>query len=120
MNAGTYSRGIRLGVDYVAARCPRLTCRQFWGTVVRTIGYIASALICSALVHHVDHAWTFAVRVGLVTGIVTGVRVTITLTSNITLTIFRSDALAYLVSGSSFAGLCCNLFSTGWRCSMYT
>ena len=55
---------------------PRLTRRQFRGTVVRTVGYIASALICSAFVHHVDHAWAFAIRVGLVTGIVTGVGLT--------------------------------------------
>lgn len=68
-----YSRGIRPGMDYVASRRPRLTRRQFWGTVVRTGGYIATALICSALVHHMEHAWAFAIRVGLVTGLVTGV-----------------------------------------------
>jgi hypothetical protein len=72
-----YSRGIRPAMDYVAARRPRLTRRQFWGTVVRTVGYIASALICSAFIHHVDHDWAFAIRVGLVTGIVTGVGVTV-------------------------------------------
>ena len=31
-----------------------------------------TALLCSALVQHVDHAWRFAIRVGLVIGIVTG------------------------------------------------
>jgi hypothetical protein len=62
-------------MDYVASRRPRLTRRQFWGTVVRTFGYFATALICSALVHHVN--WSFAIRVGLVTGIVTGVGQTI-------------------------------------------
>ena len=72
-----YSRGIRPAMDYVAARRPRLTRRQFWGTVVRTVGYIASALVCSAFIHHVDHDWAFAIRVGLVTGIVTGVGVTV-------------------------------------------
>jgi hypothetical protein len=40
---------------------------------VRTIGYTATALICSALVHHVDHVWSFALRVGLVTGLCSGV-----------------------------------------------
>lgn len=34
-------------------------------------------MICSALIHHVDHAWSFALRVGLVTGIVTAVEATI-------------------------------------------
>ncbi|HEX2714259.1 MAG TPA: hypothetical protein VHM88_18860 [Candidatus Acidoferrales bacterium] len=72
-----YSRGMRPAIDYVASRRPRLTRRQFWGTVVRTLGYIASALICSAFIRHVDHAWSFAIRVGLVTGVVTGVGVTV-------------------------------------------
>jgi hypothetical protein len=72
-----YTRGVRPAMDYAASRRPRLTRRQFWGTVVRTVGYIATALICSALIHHMDHAWSFAIRVGLVTGIVTGVGITI-------------------------------------------
>ena len=72
-----YSRGMRPAMDYVAARRPRLTRRQFWGTVVRTFGYIASALICRAFIHHVDHAWSFAIRVGLITGIVTGIGATV-------------------------------------------
>jgi hypothetical protein len=70
-----YSRGISPSMDYLASRGPRLTRRQFWGTVVRTVGYFAAALICSALAHHVN--WSFAVRVGLVTGVVTGLGQTI-------------------------------------------
>ena len=72
-----YLRGVRPAMDYSASRRPRLTRRQFNGTVVRTIGYIATALICSALIHHVEHAWSFAIRVGLVTGIATGVGTTV-------------------------------------------
>jgi hypothetical protein len=72
-----YSHGVRPAMDYVSSRRPRLTRRQFWGTVIRTIGYIVTALICSAFIHHVDHAWIFAIRVGLVTGIVTGIGATI-------------------------------------------
>jgi hypothetical protein len=72
-----YSRGMRPAIDYSTSRRPRLTRRQFWGTVIRTIGYIATALICSALVHRFNHAWSFAIRVGLVTGLVTGVGVTV-------------------------------------------
>jgi len=72
-----YARGMRPAMDYAASRRPRLTRRQFWGTVVRTVGYMVTALICSAFIHHVDHAWSFAIRVGLVTGIVTGVGATI-------------------------------------------
>ena len=67
-----YSRGMRPGMDYEASRRRRLTRRQFQGTVVRTVGYIGTALICSALVQHVEHIWPLAIRVGLVTGIVTG------------------------------------------------
>jgi hypothetical protein len=72
-----YSRGIRPSLDYGASRRPRITRRQFWGTVVRTVGYIATALACSALVHRFDHAWSFAIRVGLVTGLVTGIGATV-------------------------------------------
>jgi len=66
-----YARGMRPGLDYTASRKPRLTRRQFWGAVVRTIGYIAAALICSALVTTLDHPWSFALRIGLVAGVVT-------------------------------------------------
>jgi len=72
-----YSRGMRPAAEYAAALQPRLTRRQFWGTVVRTIGYTVSALLCSAFVRHVEHAWLFALRVGLVTGLVTGVGVSV-------------------------------------------
>jgi hypothetical protein len=72
-----YSRGMRPATDYAANRRPRFSKRLFWGTVIRTVGYIAAALICSTFIHHIDHAWLFAIRVGLVTGIVTGVGLTI-------------------------------------------
>jgi hypothetical protein len=72
-----YSRGMRPATDYSASRRPRLSRRQFWGTVIRMVGYIATALICSAFIHHVDHPWAFAIRVGLVIGIVTGVGTTL-------------------------------------------
>jgi hypothetical protein len=32
-----------------------------------------TALLCSLLVHHLDHAWIFALHVGLVIGVVTGI-----------------------------------------------
>jgi len=67
-----YSRGIRPAMDYAATGRPRITRRHAWAILVRTVGYTATALLCSALVQHVDHAWAFAIRVGLVIGIVTG------------------------------------------------
>jgi hypothetical protein len=72
-----YSHGMRPAIDYESARRPRITRRQFWGTVVRTVGYIATALICSAFIHHVEHPWAFALRIGIVTGLVTGIGVTV-------------------------------------------
>lgn len=72
-----YSRGLRPAMDYEASRRSRLTRRQLWVTLIRTFGYIASALICSALIHRVDHVWSLAIRIGLVTGIVTGVGATV-------------------------------------------
>jgi hypothetical protein len=71
-----YSRGMRPAIDYGAPRRTGLTRRQSWGTVVRTLGYTATALICNALFHRGDWSlavWVFALRVGLVTGLVTGV-----------------------------------------------
>jgi hypothetical protein len=78
-----YSRGMRPALDYVAARRSRFTRRQLWGTVRRTAGYTATALICTALVHpgydvwHTWHTWSFAIRVGLVTGLVTGIGISV-------------------------------------------
>ena len=71
-----YARGVRPALAYTASRGPRFTRRLFWATVVRTVGYTVTALVCSAFIRHVDHPWFFATRVGLVTGIVTGVGMT--------------------------------------------
>jgi hypothetical protein len=73
-----YARGMRPATDYDANRRPRMTRRLFWGTVARTIGNLSAALICSSLVHHLDHPWLFAIRLGLVAGLVTGVGITVT------------------------------------------
>ncbi len=59
-----YSRGMRPGLDYTANRRPRISRRQFRGTVIRTIGTLTAALVCSAWVHHLEHPWYFAVRGG--------------------------------------------------------
>lgn len=67
-----YLRGMRPSLDYEAARKPRLTRRQFWGTVIRTVGYSAAAVVCGIFAQHLPHPWWFALHVGLVTGIVTG------------------------------------------------
>jgi hypothetical protein len=66
-----YTRGIRPSLDYSAGHRPRLTRGQLWAALVRTAGYITAALVCSALVQHLEHPWIVALRVGIVTGIVT-------------------------------------------------
>ncbi len=66
-----YLYGVRPSFRYLNSR-PRYT-RVLWlSTALRTIGYIAAALICSRLVRHVEHPWLFATRLGVVTGVVTG------------------------------------------------
>jgi len=72
-----YSRGMRPSLDYEAARRARITRRQLWGAVGRTVGYTAAAMTCSLLVSQVDHPWRFALRLGLVTGLVTAAGVTV-------------------------------------------
>jgi hypothetical protein len=72
---GGYMRGIAPGMDYASELRPRLTRRQFWTTVQRTIGFFATALLCGAIVHHVN--WHLAILIGLVTGLVTGVAQTV-------------------------------------------
>lgn len=67
-----YSRGVRPSIQYSVARRPRITRTHAIATLVRTAGYTAAALFCSAVVRHIDHPWLFAMRLGLVTGIVTG------------------------------------------------
>lgn len=67
-----YSRGMRPSFRYLSSR-PHVTRFLLLSSVVRTLGYIASALICSALVRHLEHPLQFATRLGGVTGLVTGV-----------------------------------------------
>jgi hypothetical protein len=68
-----YSRGVRPSLNYSATRRPRISRMGVEATVIRTAGYMAAALLCSAVVRHVEHPWLFALRLGLVTGLVTGV-----------------------------------------------
>jgi hypothetical protein len=72
-----YWRGVRPALDYAATGKPRITRAHARAILVRTVGYTATALLCSAFVQHIDHAWAFALRVGLVTGVVTGVGIAI-------------------------------------------
>ncbi len=68
-----YTRGIRPSVDYRPGTRPRITRAQFLGTVNRVVGTTIAALLCSVLIHHINGAFLFALRVGLTTGVATGV-----------------------------------------------
>jgi len=68
-----YSRGVRPSLNYSATRRPRFSRLGVEATLIRTAGYIAAALLCSAVVRHVEHPWLFALRLGLVTGLITGI-----------------------------------------------
>ena len=68
-----YTRGVRPSLVYSFSRKPVFSPLLYRSTLVRTAGNIAAALICSALVGHLEHPWLFALRLGIVTGLVTGV-----------------------------------------------
>jgi hypothetical protein len=67
-----YTRGLRPSFRYLSSR-PHVTRILLASAAVRTVGYIAAALVCSTLVRHVEHPWLFAARLGIVTGVVTAV-----------------------------------------------
>ena len=67
---GAYTLGVRPSMRYLSADHPHVTRVLFWAAVLRTLGYIAAALICSAVFRHID--WRFAARLGIITGLVTG------------------------------------------------
>jgi hypothetical protein len=65
-----YRVGIRPTIDYNPATRPRLTIRQFWAALNRTVGYTASGYLAALAARHAD-ALSVGVRVGLATGLVT-------------------------------------------------
>jgi hypothetical protein len=72
-----YVRGVRPALVYSVTRRPVFTRLLVGSTLLRTAGYIAAALLCSALVRHLEHPWIFALRLGVVTGLVTGIGMTL-------------------------------------------
>jgi hypothetical protein len=71
-----YMRGVRPSMQYMASRRPRFSRVLVWSALLRTVGYIAAALLCSVFVRHIEHPWIFATRLGVVTGLITGVGMT--------------------------------------------
>jgi hypothetical protein len=69
-----YLRGVRPALVYSATSHQPIFKRLLVSsTVLRTAGYMGAALLCSAVVRHLEHPWLFALRLGGVTGLVTGV-----------------------------------------------
>jgi hypothetical protein len=68
---------VRPALVYSVTRRPVFTRLLVGSTLLRTAGYIAAALLCSALVRHLEHPWIFALRLGVVTGLVTGIGMTL-------------------------------------------
>ena len=46
-----YAQGMRPALDYSASRRPRFSRRLLLGTVIRSVGYLGSALVCSSFIH---------------------------------------------------------------------
>ncbi len=67
---GAYLQGVRPSMRYFTSDRPHLTRVLVLATLLRSVGYIVAALICSAVFRHID--WRFAARLGIVTGVVTG------------------------------------------------
>jgi hypothetical protein len=71
-----YRFGIRPTLDYQPSTRPRLTKRQFWTSINRTIGYTVAGFISGAIAHQPTQAWAFGIRAGLAIGVVTALVVT--------------------------------------------
>lgn len=69
--AFAYRIGIRPAVDYQQRRAPRLTQRQIWAALNRTVGAFLAGCIAAFVAGHQEHAWMLGARVGLAVGVVT-------------------------------------------------
>jgi hypothetical protein len=68
-----YRAGMRPTADYQPATRPRMTKRQFFGVVIRTLGYTAAGYISALAAHHRANALSVGVKAGLVIGVVTAI-----------------------------------------------
>ena len=68
-----YSQGMRPSIDYHPGTRPRITRRQWWGTVNRTFGFLLAALLCAFVTHRTQGALPYATRLGLTSGFATGI-----------------------------------------------
>jgi hypothetical protein len=65
-----YSRGISPATDYEAIARPRLSRRQLFGVVNRTVGYTIAALLCGIAAKG-SYSLALALKIGLVMGVAT-------------------------------------------------
>ena len=68
-----YRIGIRPTMDYQPAIRPRITKRQFWAVVNRTVGYAAAGYLSSLVARQPEHAVAIGLKTGLVFGVVTAI-----------------------------------------------
>lgn len=66
-----YARGISPAAGYTSQRAPRITARQIWAGVVRTVGYATAGYASALIAHHQMHAVVFGFNAGLTIGVVT-------------------------------------------------
>jgi hypothetical protein len=68
-----YQAGNRPTADYQPATRPRMTKRQFFGVVIRTVGYAAAGYISALAAHQPANALSVGLKAGLVIGVVTAI-----------------------------------------------
>jgi len=71
-----YRFGIRPTLDYQSMARLRLTKKQFWSSVNRTVGYTIAGYLSAAVAHQRTEGWAFGWQVGLAIGVVTAVSIT--------------------------------------------
>jgi hypothetical protein len=68
-----YRAGIRPTIDYQPATRPRLTKRQFFAAVNRTVGYAVTGCVSSLVAQQPEHAIAVGLKTGLAIGVVTAI-----------------------------------------------
>ncbi len=71
-----YRFGIRPTLDYQSMARLRLSKKQFWSSVNRTVGYTIAGYLSAAVAHESAQGWAFGWQVGLSIGVVTAVSIT--------------------------------------------
>jgi len=71
-----YRIGIRPTLDFLTSARPRLTKRQAWSSVNRTVGYAVAGFISGAIAHEQTRTLEFGIKAGLAIGVVSATVIT--------------------------------------------